>query len=237
MGILDFTITPVFGVSVGTARGIIVVTPGCGVKKDKYMRDFYEGFCKTPMQTHSLNVKVVDNKFYREVEDTDALVTFSVNVPIGVRTADCVPILMYAGDVNGVAAIHAGWRGTIGGIVDNTLDVMVESGADPAKLRVAFGPSISMKNYEVDFDLARCFTEAGFEKYVSFSGGNWVKPHLDLQGVNIERLLRRGVRMENIFPNKACTFESKNEKGECIYPSYRRDKTTDRILTAIMLMK
>lgn len=238
MDIKNFTYTPVVGMCRGKASGIIVVIPGCGVKKDKYLRDGYERMAMTPMQTHSLNVKVVDSAYDRDFEDTDALVTFREDIPVGVRTADCVPILMYAEDVNGVAAVHAGWKGTLGGIVDNTLDVLEDNGADPANLWVAFGPSISVDNYEVDADLAGRFVEAGFEKYVSHPGEDSGKPHLDLQGINIERLLRRGVRMEHISRNDDCTLECRNEKGEYLYPSYRRDNsTTDRILTAVMLLK
>lgn len=226
---------PVPEINTGQASGIIVIAPECGKKTSIYGRDYYDKMATTPVQTHSLNVKVVNDIWERDFEDTDALVTFRPDVAIGVRTADCVPVLMSAEDVGGVAAVHAGWKGTLGGIVDNTLDVLVKKGADLSKLRVAFGPSISPGSYEVDRDLADRFVEAGFADYVSWPDGEEGKPHLDLQGVNVERLLRRGVQRQNIFPCNQCTFDQKDNDGNFIFPSYRRDKTTTRILTAITI--
>lgn len=221
----------------GEASGLIIVAPGCKNKIERGVKDYYDRMSTTPHQTHSLNVKVVDSVYDWDTENTDALVTFKEDVAIGVRTADCVPVLMYAEDVHGVAAVHAGWRGTLGGIVDNTLDVLGERGADLSKLRVVFGPSISQKNYEVDADLAARFVEAGFGDCVSWPEGKDGKPHIDLQGVNIERLRRRGVADENIEPSALCTFESKSEDGSYMFPSYRRDKeSADRLLTCISLL-
>lgn len=223
--------------SCGLGSGLVIVTPGCGNKDKRGWKDYYDSMATTPHQTHSVNVKVIERIFDRDTEDTDALVTFKDDVAIGVRTADCVPVLMYAEDVNGVAAVHAGWKGTLGGIVDNTLDVLEGKGADLSKLKVAFGPSISAKNYEVDAELAGRFAEAGFEDYVSWPNGKERKPHLDLQGVNMERLRRRGVKEENIVPSQLCTFDSKDDDGNYLFPSYRRENgTSDRLLTCISLL-
>lgn len=207
---------------------------GIGRKEGISQSDFYDILAISPLQTHSLNVGVIESGYERYFPDTDALVTFHDDIPIGVRTADCVPILLYADDVNGTAAIHAGWKGTLEGIVDKTLDVLQERGADLSKLLAVFGPSISKEFYEVDNELADKFVEAGFGEYVSYPEGKDAKPHLDLQGVNIARLTRRGVSPDNIKPSDRCTFSSRTPDGEYAYPSYRRDKTTDRFLTSIM---
>lgn len=214
---------------------IIFNCPGVGTKT--YPHDFYDRMATTPFQTHSLNVRVVDTVRHNNYDDTDALVIFKPDVAIGVRTADCVPVLMYSEDANGVAAVHAGWKGTLGGIVDRTLDMLEAEGADLSKLKVAFGPSICQDCYEVGRDLADKFIDAGFDEFVSWPDGDVGKPHLDLQGINIERLRRRGVPIENIEPSEECTCHTKDAEGKYVYPSYRRDKTTDRILTAIMLKK
>lgn len=219
----------------GQTSALIFNCPGVGTKT--YPRDFYDRMATTPVQTHSLNVREVDNVWQNDFNDTDALVTFKEDVSVGVRTADCVPILMSAEDVRGAAAVHAGWKGTLGGIVDRTLDMLETEGADLSKLKVAFGPSICRDCYEVDRDFADKFIEAGFSEFVSWPHGNSGKPHIDLQGINIERLRRRGVPMENIEPSEECTCHTKDAEGKYGYPSYRRDKTTDRILSAIMLMK
>ena len=227
----------------------IYYIPGCTRREPGGQPNAYDELALSPIQTHSNNVKVVsgaDNFSSLDLNDTDALVTFSTGLPIGVRTADCVPILLYAEDVNGIAAIHAGWKGTLGGIVDNALDIFEQRGADLSQMRVVFGPSISEAVYEVDEELAGKFSEGGLGDYVIWPQGDEKtpfcenrnsKPHIDLQGANIERLLRRGVKHENITLTGYCTLSSTDLDGTPLFPSYRRDKTSDRLLTTIELLK
>ncbi len=217
--------------------GMVYYFPGCSRKENEGNLNRYDEIALSPIQTHSNNVRIVNgsaNDMFANLDDTDALITFNHDLSIGVRTADCVPILIYSPDVNGIAAVHAGWKGTLGGIVDNVLDVLEKKGAELSELIVVFGPSISFESYEVDEDLAEKFISAGFSKYVGRNSIEKAKPHIDLQGVNIERLRRRGVRMENIQKSSLCTFSSTDENGHFLFPSYRRDKTSDRILTTIV---
>lgn len=204
--------------------------------KDIDPKRFLRNFANIPVQTHSLNVGIVkNNRDY--FEDTDALVTFEKGLQIGVCTADCVPILIYVPDVEGIAAVHAGWKGTLGGIVENTLDVLISNGAKPDDMIVAFGPSISKARYEVDEELAEKFISAGFGKYISYPEGKDGKPHIDLQGVNLERLVRRGVKEDNIILHPGCSYDSKDEEGKPIYHSYRRTGGSPaRMLTSITLV-
>ncbi len=204
--------------------------------ENKDLIGLYKMWARIPEQTHSCNVAIATryNRFY---EDTDALITFERDVPIGIKTADCVPILVYAPDKQGIAAIHAGWKGTLGGIVDNVMDILEEKGVDPAQLKVAFGPSISKEVYEVSKDLAESFIDAGFGDYVSLHYGQGEKPHIDLQGVNMERFLRRGVRRENISLHSGCSYSSRLADGSPRYASHRRSGGAPaRMLTCIMLL-
>lgn len=198
--------------------------------------DIYRMWSRIPDQTHSCNVAIAD-RYQRFFADTDALLTFERDVPVGVKTADCVPILIYAPDRQGVGAIHAGWKGTLGGIVDNVMDVLDLKEADPSLLRVAFGPSISKSVYEVDKGLADRFIEAGFGAYVYFPCGSDGKPHIDLQGVNMERFIRRGVKRENISLHSGCSYASVSSEGSPKYASHRRSGGAPiRMLTCIMLL-
>lgn len=174
-----------------------------------------------PDQTHSLNVGIIDGhtKYY---PDTDALISFRSGVAIGVRTADCVPILLYFTSPAGVAAIHAGWRGTLGGIVGRVMDILEEHGVSPEKVRAIFGPSISGRKYEVDEELAGRFIEAGFPARVTRPDDPGGKPHLDLQGINADRLLSRGVLPDNIRLNPDCTYSALTPVGAPKYHSHRR---------------
>lgn len=196
----------------------------------------YRMWATIPDQTHSCNVAIADG-FRRYYPDTDALITFERDVPIGIKTADCVPILLYAPDKQGIAAIHAGWKGSLGGIVENVMDVLEEKGVDPVQLKVAFGPSISKDVYEVSKELAEGFIDAGFGAYVYSPKESKEKPHIDLQGVNMERFLRRGVIPENIKLHSGCSFSSRYEDGTPLYVSHRRSGGAPaRMLICIMLM-
>lgn len=200
-------------------------------------RDFFNDLTVLPIQTHSLNVGIIDKwSAGMQFPDTDALISFDNTVSIGVITADCVPILLYARDIKGVAAIHAGWKGTIGGIVDNVLDILMARGADISKISAIFGPSISAKVYEVDYELAKKFSDAGFDDYISYPDGVHKKPHLDLQGINAKRLADRGLQIKNINVSADCTFSTTNTEGTPIYPSYRRNATPLRLMTSISLV-
>ena len=233
-----------------------VVSPSCDsvATSDIYSlaeeaKDYYRSLVAIPRQTHSLNVGVIDKwEIPSDFPATDALISFNQKVGVGVLTADCVPIVVYAPDVEAVAAIHAGWKGTLGGIVDNTLRVLIDRGADPAKMKVIFGPSVSGRVYEVDYDLGRRFEEAGFGACVNYPvnvngksesarpasiSSEPPRPHVDLQGVNMERLLNNGVKMENIRLSGQCTLSSHDEEGKWLYPSYRRCHTPLRLLTYI----
>lgn len=195
-------------------------------------------FCEhvaCPIQTHSLNVGIVDSECIQNFnqlnfEDTDALITFKRKIPVGVVTADCVPILIYAPDIKAIGAIHAGWKGTLGGIVDNVSRLLMGRGADLFKLKVIFGPSISQKMYEVDDNLAEKFREAGFNKFILKMN----KPHVDLQGINVERFIKNGVDQCNIIMHNGCSYSSRYDNGDFKYQSYRRGKgEAGRMLTYI----
>lgn len=197
---------------------------------------FYNTLAKLPQQSHSLNVGIVDH-MRTPFLNTDALVTFNPEIPLGVVTADCVPILLYAGDVKGIAAVHAGWKGSLGGILDRTIDVLISRGADPENITAIFGPSISMENYEVDRELADRFCDAGFSECVHWPNGPEVKPHLDLQEVNRLRLLRKGLRPGNIYTCSLCTFGSYKMQDGPTLQSYRRDGAkAGRNLTVINMV-
>lgn len=199
------------------------------------LKDLYKMWATIPQQTHSCNVAVTEGCYF---EDTDALLTFERGVPVGVKTADCVPILIYSPDKQCVGAIHAGWKGTLGGIVDNVMDILEENGADPGQLKVAFGPSISKDVYEVDEELAQRFREAGFGEYVYQPYRHEEKPHIDLQGVNMQRFLNRGVKPSKVKLHDGCSFSSKCEDGSPRYASNRRSGGAPaRMLTCIMMLE
>ena len=103
----------------------------------------------TMNQIHSNKVVVINNsnKDIKRI-NSDALVTGLKNIAISVLTADCVPILIYDEANQIIGSIHAGWKGALNGIIENTLNEIVKISKN-AKINVAIGPCINANNYEV----------------------------------------------------------------------------------------
>lgn len=170
-------------------------------------------------QIHSDKVRTVTKEncgegfFKAETELCDGYIAQSKGVVLGIRTADCVPVLIYAPphkDFDGaVMALHAGWRGTALGIVTKAVEKAKALGADPKEMRAAIGPSIGKCCYEVREDFYNKFLEmAGrelTEKYVHPKSGESGVYFADLKSVNRELLLRAGLPSENIDVSALCT--------------------------------
>ena len=118
-----------------------------------------------PKLTHSCNVEVVNER--KMFLDTDALITQVPGLWIGVYSADCVPILVADTRLKVVAAIHAGWRGTVGGITRATVERMTtDFGCRPKDLQAVIGPSISPEAFEVGEEVVMLFRQAAFPESI-----------------------------------------------------------------------
>jgi YfiH family protein len=131
----------------------------------------------------------------------DGLATAEVSLTIGVRTADCVPILLLDTRRRAVAAVHAGWRGTAAGIGQRAVANMNEwFGTDPADLYAAIGPCIRECCYEVGMEVASEFTGL-FPEWPPVTG----KRHLDLAEANRRQLQAAGLPAAHISDCGLCT--------------------------------
>lgn len=157
-----------------------------------------------PRQTHSANVRVIDSLPVdpAAIEGVDALVTRMPEVVVGVSTADCVPVVIVDEQAGVAGVAHAGWRGALGGVVDNTVGAMLELGADASRMDVFFGPAICCDCFEVGEEVAVRFPD----EYV-VRRAEWPRPHVDLPGYVAGRLLSAGVPSERIrnFSPDLCT--------------------------------
>ena len=118
-----------------------------------------------PHQTHTDNVVVVERRDMtrEDLLGVDALVTNLPDFGIAVRTADCVPILMYDGRNGVIAAVHSGWKGTVAKISQKTIRVMEERfGTETVDVKAVIGPSIGPDSFQVGSEVADKFCEAGF---------------------------------------------------------------------------
>jgi purine-nucleoside/S-methyl-5'-thioadenosine phosphorylase / adenosine deaminase len=150
----------------------------------------------------------------------DALVSASADVLLTVRTADCVPILLVAPRARAVAAVHAGWRGLLAGVVRSTLTALSERyGAPAAEVRAAIGPAIGGCCYEFGAEHRASFTAAlGAESERAWRQRRGTRPHLDLRLLCRVALAAAGVSAEAISIVGPCTAEHPEELH-----SYRRD--------------
>ena len=175
-----------------------------------------EGVVSVP-QIHSNIVKLVNYEdagagYYKKPKfSCDGYVTLENKLPIGIKTADCVPVLLEArndeGDVIAVAALHAGWRGTADKIVEEGVKLLCSQGARINNIFVAIGPCIDECCYEVGKDFSNSIeTKLGQNyknKYVTVKENG--KLYANLKGMNLDILLSFGVPRENIDIAPYCT--------------------------------
>ncbi|TAJ29509.1 MAG: peptidoglycan editing factor PgeF [Nitrospirae bacterium] len=164
----------------------------------------------------------------------DALVTDQTDVLLTVRTADCVPVLVHDPVQRVVAAIHAGWRGAVAGIVPRTLAVMARRfGSDPGSLRVGIGPSAGPCCYEVDEPvLGRLREDFGDWRTVVQETGRG-KAILDLRALVRRQVQAVGVEEEGIRTVNVCTICYPD-----LFYSYRREGAVrGTMVSGIMLSR
>lgn len=160
--------------------------------------------------------------------EADGVIAREVNVPAGVITADCVPVLIAAIDRPVVAAVHAGWRGAVAGILKRAIrqiDVPLDT------LRFALGPSIGIDAFEVGDEVIEA-ARASLIDGRAPPAIRWdnTKYHLDLRGLLVEQLKDLGIARSQVELTGGCTFIERE-----LYHSYRRDHAGGRQLSAIAL--
>ncbi|MEK7773785.1 MAG: peptidoglycan editing factor PgeF [Deltaproteobacteria bacterium] len=167
----------------------------------------------------------------REKPDADAVITGLTEVPVGILTADCLPVLLFDGGGGAIGAAHAGWRGTAKGIVIKTVEAMGRTyGARAKDILCALGPYIGPCCYTIGEDAASMFKSSfGDTKgFMERSNGGY---SLDIGLLNVRQLISAGVSEGNISFNPSCT--SCNNR---LFFSYRKDNgRTGRQLSFIML--
>jgi polyphenol oxidase len=167
--------------------------------------------------------KVVDVNVPGGHGDGDALITAAAGVWLEIRTADCVPLLLVDPVRRTIAAIHAGWRGTAGGISRVTVErLKSEWGSNPGDLEVAIGPCIGACCFEVGDDVA-----AQFSRHIVHSS---TEMRVDLVGANRKQLVEAGIPATNIQSLALCTVCNPES-----FHSFRRDYGSGRMITAIQI--
>lgn len=156
--------------------------------------------------------------FPRVHAEADALVAAQPGLVVGVRTADCVPLLLVAPHRRWAAAVHAGWRGTLAGIATEALRAARDAGIRPEDMLAALGPSIGPCCYEVSEELGSHFERAGLPVALPPAATSSSRPHLDLRAANRVLLEGSGIPVRNIQTIGPCTRCARDR-----YHSFRAD--------------
>lgn len=192
-------------------------------------------------QVHEAKVAFIERPGMtrEELEGYDVFVTTLPNVAIGVRTADCVPVLLYDPVKRVVAAIHAGWKGTVLHISEKAIELMTATyGCHAANFRAVLGPSIGPDSFQVGEEVAEHFKNADFpmDQIWSFQGKGDGSPmsgghHIDLWKANRWLLERAGVQPENI---QVCGIDTFTDAS--FFSARREGVQCGRIISAIRLV-
>ena len=166
-----------------------------------------------PVQEHTNRIHLLESDMDPVV--ADAVITARKNFLIGVLVADCVPVLLYDSEKEVIGAVHAGWKGTAGRILPDTITMMREMfRSSPENIRVAIGPSIKQCCYEVGEEVRERVADATGrgDYFIKKDAGCFV----DLAFANKVQALDAGIPHENLWLSGECTFCNPDK-----YHSYR----------------
>ena len=164
-------------------------------------------------QCHSADVVIVDAPF--EVKPmADGMVTRNPELALGVLTADCQPVLFADTQAGVVGAAHAGWKGAVLGVLEATIETMIDEGAKRENINAVIGPCISQVAYEVGPEFFEDVMAEGDGLGRFFAKGRGDRLQFDLAGFGLHRLREAGVKAEW---SRHCTYSDPDK-----FYSYRR---------------
>ncbi len=194
-----------------------------------------------PHQTHSVKVACIDDPGIarEQLEGVDALVTNLRGVAIGVRTADCIPVLLYDPVRGAIGAAHSGWRGTVNMIAKKTVGEMIRLfGCSPSDIRAVIGPGIGFDSFQVGEEVALVFKESGFpvDRIWAFRGARAENSmegghHIDLKECVRISLVDCGVPADNIQVSDIDTYID-----DRFYSARREGPQTGRNINAVKMV-
>ena len=197
-----------------------------------------------PHQVHGDVIREVTNPLTtrEELEGVDALVTNVLGVAISVRTADCIPVLLYDPVNKAVAAVHDGWRGTVQHLSQKVIEFIHKRyGTNASDLKAVIGPGIGPDSFQVGQEVVDAFAGAGFPMRQILQDCGPKNPtadnpmagglHIDLWKANRWLLEQAGVQPANIQIAGICTYKN----NERFYSARREGLKCGRIINVIKL--
>ncbi|MBN2761350.1 MAG: peptidoglycan editing factor PgeF [Rhodobacteraceae bacterium] len=148
----------------------------------------------TVHQVHSADVASINAPLAdADRPRADAVVTATPGLALAILTADCQPVLFADADAGVIGAAHAGWRGALDGVLEQTIDAMIALGARRDNITAVIGPCISQRNYEVGQDFLEKFLDEDPDHTHHFANGENGRYQFDLPGFSLARLRAAGV--------------------------------------------
>lgn len=202
------------------------------INRNRVAEAMGDGHLSAVYQHHSADVVIVDSAT-DDRPKADALVTKTPGIILSVLTADCQPVLFADMGAGVVGAAHAGWKGAMEGVLENTVTAMEDLGAKRERITAVIGPSISQRAYEVGPEFLDRFLDADPDCARFFANGVDGKYQFDLPGFGLHCLRSAGVGEANW--TRHCTYSDPDR-----FFSYRRSvhkKQADygRLIAAIRL--
>lgn len=186
-------------------------------------------------QVHSADAVVVTAPFEGERPKADAMVTDRPGLALGVLTADCGPVLFADGEAGVIGAAHAGWKGALDGVLENTVAAMERLGARSARIVAVLGPSISRDNYEVGPEFVERFLAIDPANASYFSPSARAGHALfDLKAYTLARLTRAGLQASAIAQ---CTYAREDAFYSYRRATHRNEPDYGRQVSAIVMEK
>ncbi len=170
-----------------------------------------------------------------QVPMADAVITQRTDVTLGIQTADCVPVLIADYDNQVIAAVHAGWRSALGGVIENTIALMMKKGARPEQTVAVIGPCIHQPSYEVGTDVADLFLAEDTMNERFFLSQEFPQKMLfDLPGYVRSQLERFQLKGIDTLPYD--TYENEDLFFSCRRATHRHEKGFGGHLSVISLI-
>ncbi|WP_108482542.1 peptidoglycan editing factor PgeF [Oceaniglobus ichthyenteri] len=184
-------------------------------------------------QVHSADVVHVTAPINGTLPRADAMVTATPGLALGILTADCQPVLFADAKAGVIGAAHAGWKGALDGVLEATVDAMVNIGASRDRITAVIGPTISQRNYEVGPEFFETFFDEDPDHARFFANGQNDRMHFDLPGFGLFCLRRAGIAEAEW--TRQCTYADPDRFYSYRRSVHQREADYGRLISVIRL--
>ncbi|WOC16932.1 peptidoglycan editing factor PgeF [Pseudochrobactrum sp. MP213Fo] len=190
---------------------------------------------QTLYQVHSPTVVTITEPLPSPRPQADAMVTNVPGLILGSLSADCGPVLFCEPDAGIIGSAHAGWRGALGGVLENTVEAIVNLGGERSKIRAVLGPCIGQDNYEVGAEFVAEFTAIN-QDYAQYfrPSANRGRKMFDLWQFIVDRLSASGVQAASL---DLCTYADEARFFSYRRTTHRKEPDYGRQIAAIAIRK